>query len=129
MRTRASLPLFAAGAAVLSAALACTAPPRVADGFAVAVRDHYPPEYAWDGPAAFSIQVAPAAAPTQLLWGLADSTHVLRSPLHHGVTPHGATAVVPRPATLRPGTTYLVTVTLADGRTGRRQFTLPSTSP
>lgn len=94
----------------------------------VTVRDGAPPEYAWDGPAAFSVQVAPAEAPTVLLWGLADSSHGLRSPIRHGDTPPGATAVVAHPVPLRSGTAYLVTITLADGRTGHRQFTLASTT-
>jgi hypothetical protein len=104
--------------------LSCTAAPQVPDDFTVLVRGLSSPEYVWDGPPAFSIHVASMTSPTALVWGIADSTNALRSPLSHGVTPSGATAVVPRPARLRQGTTYLVTITLADGRMGRTQFTL-----
>lgn len=83
-----------------------------------------PPRYRWSGEA-FSVSLAEVASPTTIVWGVASAARPLAAPLRHGEVPEGATLLATRPDSLRTGIRYRLSITLTDGRTGHRDFTLP----
>jgi hypothetical protein len=80
------------------------------------------PTYSWGSGRAFSITVARTTAPASIVWGVADPDHALDPPIVHGRVPDGTVESAATERVLSSGTEYLVTVTLADGRTGWKEF-------
>jgi hypothetical protein len=82
------------------------------------------PSYRWSGDA-YVVTLAPVESPTAIVWGVASAARPMAAPLRHGEVPHGTTSLATLPDTIRPGVTYRLSITLTDGRTGHRDFTLP----
>lgn len=82
------------------------------------------PAYSWSAGPAFTVVVVRTADPTVVVWRIADPDNSdIRSPVTHGVVPGGALETSVRERTLTRGVNYRVTITLADGRSGYREFT------
>ena len=91
--------------------------------FKVSVSSGVNPNYSWTVGGAFSVSVVRTAAPTTIVWGIADPFNKnIASPAKHGTVPGGAVQSANAEPTLTAGTEYRVSVTLADGRTGWSEF-------
>jgi hypothetical protein len=86
------------------------------------------PEYQWAAGPGFSLGVARLTAPATVVWGIADPKARLSAPIRHGATPRDADLVSELELELTAGVRYRVTVALADGRTGSREFTPTATA-
>jgi hypothetical protein len=116
-------------ALVIGAAASCTASsggPTDPGGDAVVVDASAgtTPTYTWAGPAAVSINVARASAPSVAVWGITSPINRnIASGAVHGVVPAGASETAAAERTLTAGIRYRVTVMLADGTSGSVDFT------
>jgi len=80
------------------------------------------PTYTWAGGPAFSVSVVRTAAPTTIVWGIANPAMTIGSPVTHG-SPSGAAVTANTEPTLTAGVRYRVAITLADTKTGWKEFT------
>jgi len=102
--------------------------PGGASDFNVSVGSGVTPAYTWSTGAAASVSVVRVAAPTVIVWGLADPFYQLgqanlTSPVSHGSVKTGTVTSFSEEPTLTAGVQYRVIVTLPDGRTGWTEFT------
>jgi len=92
--------------------------------FTVSVGNGTRPNYSWTVGGAFSLSVVRTAAPTTIVWGIADpQARNIASPVTHGTIPNGKLPSATTEQSLTAGVQYRVSVTLADGRTGWKDFT------
>jgi hypothetical protein len=108
--------------------LACNGGAIRGDGVNIEITPGLTPEYRWATGPGFSLGVARLTAPATVVWGIADPKAGLTPPILHGVTPRDVDTVSQLELRLTAGVRYRVTVALADGRTGSRDFTAMATA-
>jgi hypothetical protein len=91
--------------------------------FAVTVSSGRNPTYSWPAGQGFSVSVMRTSARTTIVWGLANPARTLTGPVTHGTVPQGSLESAATEKTLTSGVQYRVSITLADGKTGWREFT------
>jgi len=90
--------------------------------FAVTVSSGTRPTYSWPGGVAHSVSVMRVAAPTTIVWGIANPTQGIQSPATHGTVGNAFQSGNAEP-TLTAGVRYRVSVTRQDSQTGWMEFT------
>lgn len=82
------------------------------------------PTYSWSGGLAFSVSVVRVSAPGTIVWGIANTSQTIASPVTHGTNPGGGSLVTQSTEpTLTSGVAYRVAITRADQKTGFKEFT------
>jgi hypothetical protein len=118
--------------AVLFATLAAgcgsdsTGPSSSATGdFDITISSGTKPTYSWPGGTAFSISVVRVSSPGSIVWGVANTSMIIPSPVTHGTVPsaQGTVASSTLETTLTAGVAYRIAITRNDQKTGYKEFT------
>lgn len=118
--------VFLVAAAVLLSGCGSTSPSNSSnDGsqFDITISAGTRPTYTWSGGLGFSVSVVRVSAPGTIVWGIANTSQTIASPVTHGTVPSGSIASATTELTLTAGVAYRVSITRADTKTGFKEFT------
>ena len=91
--------------------------------FDVTISSGTKPTYTWSGGNAQSVSVVRVSAPGTIVWGIANLSLNITSPVTHGTVQAGSLATANVEPTLTAGVKYRVAVTRADMKSGFKEFT------